>query len=179
MYEQQRSVFVNNQPDAQFFFMYVHFCSLHVSGSHVPIISSKPAHQMVIYTEWHITDVVLIQLKVDSHMACRAHAVPLPCRVANGLECVFPIWFTVRPCLIHTCHAAPMPRSDHAVLLKATAQHGRRETACGLPARLRLLPATTRSSTKIVIRSIPNLLTTIHTYDSKEWYQHTTKKTIC
>jgi len=73
-----------------------------------------------------------------------------------------------------------MPRSDHAVLLKATAQHGRPETACELPARVRLLPATTRSSTKIVIRSITIiLLTTIHTYDSKEWYQHTTKKTIC
>jgi len=28
---------VNNQPDAQFF-MYVYFRSLHVSGSHVPII---------------------------------------------------------------------------------------------------------------------------------------------
>ena len=69
------------------------------------------------------------------------------------------------------CHAyaAPMPFSDHAVLLKATAQHGRRETACGLPARVRLLPATTRSSTKIVTRSIPDLLTTIHTYDYKEW----------
>ena len=69
------------------------------------------------------------------------------------------------------CHAhvAPVPFSDHAVLLKATAQHGRRETACGLPVRVRLLPATTRSSAKIVIRSIPILLTTIHTYDSKEW----------
>jgi hypothetical protein len=31
-------IFVNNQLDAQFFFMYVYFCSLHVSGSHVPII---------------------------------------------------------------------------------------------------------------------------------------------
>ena len=30
-------VFVNNQLDAQFFFMYVYFYSLHVSGSHVPI----------------------------------------------------------------------------------------------------------------------------------------------
>ena len=29
---------VNNQLDAQFFFAYVYFCSLHVSGSHVPII---------------------------------------------------------------------------------------------------------------------------------------------
>ena len=91
----------------------------------------------------------------------------------------FPFFYTVRPCLIRTCHATPMPCSDHAVLLKATAQHGRRETACGLPARLRLLPVTTRSSTKIAIRSIPNVLTTIHTYDCTEWYQHTTKKTIC
>ena len=60
----------------------------------------------------------------------------------------------VRPCLIHTCHAAPLPCSDHAVLLKATAQHGRQETACLLPARFRLLPATKRSSTKVVTRSI-------------------------
>ena len=29
--------------------------------------------------------------KADSHIACRAHAVPLPCRAAKGLECVFPI----------------------------------------------------------------------------------------
>ena len=32
--------------------------------------------------------------KADSHIPCRAHAVPLPCRAAKGLECVFPIWFT-------------------------------------------------------------------------------------
>jgi hypothetical protein len=82
------------------------------------------------------------------------HAVALPCRAAKGLECVSHLIYTVRPCLIHTCHAAPMPCSDHAVLLKASAQDGRRETACGRPARVRLLPATTRSSTK-VIRSIP------------------------
>jgi hypothetical protein len=48
-----------------------------------------------------------------------------------------------------------MPCSDHAVLLKATAQHVRRETACGLLARFRLLPAKTQSSTKVVISSIP------------------------
>jgi hypothetical protein len=49
--------------------------------------------------------------------------------------CLSHLIYTVRPCLIHTCHAAPMPCSDHAVLLKVTAQHGRRETAmlcCGL-----------------------------------------------
>jgi hypothetical protein len=62
--------------------------------------------------------------------------------------------YTARPRLIHTCHAAPMPCFDHSVLLKATAQRGRREMACGPPARYRLLPATTRSSTK-VISSIP------------------------
>jgi hypothetical protein len=28
--------------------------------------------------------------KVDSHIACRAHAVPMPCRAAKGLECVIP-----------------------------------------------------------------------------------------
>jgi hypothetical protein len=31
-------IFVNNQIDAQFFFMYVYFYFLHVSGSYVPII---------------------------------------------------------------------------------------------------------------------------------------------
>ena len=30
-------------------------------------------------------------LKADSHIACRAHAVPLSCRAAKGLEYVFPI----------------------------------------------------------------------------------------
>jgi hypothetical protein len=69
--------------------------------------------------------------------------------------CLSHLIYTVRPCLIHTCHAMPMRRSDHAVLLKATAQHVRRETVCGLPARFRLLPATMRSSTKVVIRHIP------------------------
>ena len=37
-------------------------------------------------------------LKADSHIACRSHAVPLPCGA-----------------LIHTSHAAPLPCSDSAV----------------------------------------------------------------
>jgi len=85
--------------------------------------------------------------------------------------CLSHLIYTVRPYLIHICHAATMPSSGYAVILKDTAQHGRRETACVLPSRVRLLPATTRSSTKIVIRSIPMLLTTIHTYDCKERQQ--------
>ena len=31
---------------------------------------------------------------------------------------------TVRPCLIHTCHAAPMPCSDHAVLCCGLEKNG-------------------------------------------------------
>ena len=48
---------------------------------------------------------------------CRAHAIPLPCRAAKSLECVFPIWFTQRGCVWFTfvmpcqcpCHAPTMP----------------------------------------------------------------------
>ena len=69
--------------------------------------------------------------------------------------CLSHLIYTVQLCLIHICHAMSMLCSDHAVLLKATSQHFRRETACGLPSRFRLLPATTRSSTKVVIRRIP------------------------
>jgi len=64
----------------------------------------------------------------------------MPCRYGFRM-CLSHLIYTVRPCLIHTSHVTPKPCSDHAVLLKATAQHGRRETACGLPVRFRLLPA--------------------------------------
>ena len=69
-------------------------------------------------------------LKVDSHIAFRAHAVPLRVKI-----CLSHLIYTVRSCLIHTCHAAPMPCCHNAVLLKATALHGRLSTAvqcCGL-----------------------------------------------
>jgi hypothetical protein len=42
---------------------------------------------------------IYLFIKANSHMPCRAHAVPLPCRAA----------------LIHTCHAAPLPFSNSAV----------------------------------------------------------------
>ena len=77
--------------------------------------------------------------------------MPCPCRAAKGLECVFPIWFTQ---CCHVWFTLAMPCSDHAIL-EATAQHVCRETACGLPACVRLLPSTTQSSIEVVIRSIP------------------------
>jgi len=46
------------------------------------------------------------------------------------------------------CRAHAIP--DHAVLLKTTAEHGRRETSCGLTASVRLLPAITRNSAKLL-----------------------------
>jgi hypothetical protein len=54
------------------------------------------------------------KVKVDSHMTCRAHAVPLPCRAAKGLECVFPIWFTLCGRVWFTL---AMPRPCHALIM--------------------------------------------------------------
>ena len=91
---------------------------------------------------------------ITHNMPRPCHSPAMPCRQGFRI-CLSHLIYTVRPCLIHTCHVMPMLCSDHAVLLKATTHHVRRETACGLPARFRLLPATKRSSTKVVIRRIP------------------------
>jgi len=64
-------------------------------------------------------------LKADSHIACRAHAVPLSCRAAKSLECGFPIWFTqcgrVWFTLAMPRHALTMPffsRSRHSTAVE-------------------------------------------------------------
>jgi hypothetical protein len=45
-----------------------------------------------------------VPLKADKHIACCAHAVPLPCRAAKGR-------FThIMPC---TCHAVPLKADPH------------------------------------------------------------------
>jgi hypothetical protein len=105
-------------------------------------------------------------LKPSLNVPCR----PLLCRAAKRLDCVFPIWFTQcgRVWFTHVmpwqCHTTTMPFWKR--LLKATAQRGmgmvwhmwisigRPKTEFGRPARIRLLPATTRNYTKF-IRSIP------------------------
>ena len=57
---------------------------------------------------------IMRSVKADSHIACRVHAVPLPCRAAKVLQCVFPIWFTqcfrVWFTLAVPCHAHAMLR---------------------------------------------------------------------
>jgi hypothetical protein len=58
------------------------------------------------------------------------HVVPQPSSVARGFDFLYQLIYTVRPCLIHTCHAAPVPCYDHAVLKvtsqgHSTARHGR------------------------------------------------------
>jgi hypothetical protein len=52
---------------------------------------------------------------------CCAHAVPLPCRAKNGLDCVFPIWFTQCG---RVWFAPAMPRPYHAVLKVTSQDHG-------------------------------------------------------
>jgi hypothetical protein len=66
-------------------------------------------------------------LKADSHIACRAYAVPLPCHATNRLECVFPIWFTqcgrvwFKLAMPRPCHALTMPffsRPQHSTAVE-------------------------------------------------------------
>jgi hypothetical protein len=45
---------------------------------------------------------------------CCSPAVPLPCRSAKALGCVFPIWFTQCGYVWFT-HVMPFPRRSHAV----------------------------------------------------------------
>jgi hypothetical protein len=108
-------------------------------------------------------------LKADSHIACRAHAIPLPCRAAKDLECVFPIWFTQYGRVWFTlamprpCHALPMSffsRPRHSTVVESRPvgyfpAFGFSRLPCGVPRRLlseayqsssqRSIPATVKS----------------------------------
>ena len=64
--------------------------------------------------------------------------------------CLSHLIYTVRPCLNSHLPCRAHAITDHAILLKATAQHGRREGTCGLTARVRLLPAIARSTTELL-----------------------------
>jgi hypothetical protein len=108
-------------------------------------------------------------VKADPHIACRIHAVPLPCHAAKGLERVFTIWFTQCGCVWFTlamprsCHALTMPffsRPRHSTAVKRwpvgyLPTFGFFWLTCGVPQRLlseayqsssqRSIPATVKS----------------------------------
>ena len=66
------------------------------------------------------------KFKADSHIACRAHAIHLPCRAAKGLECVYPIWFTQCSRVSHmSCHAHAMLRPCRSSQSHGTARPSR------------------------------------------------------
>jgi hypothetical protein len=126
-------------------------------------------------------------LKADSHIACRVHAVPLPCRAAKGLECVFPIWFTQRGCVWFTlamprpCPAPTMPffsRPRHIAAVE-------RPPVGDLPAIgfFRLQRGVTRKLLSVAYRCQMQVASlkpnNICRGRRKEWEQHTTKKTLC
>ena len=87
------------------------------------------------FAQFHVLNTLLL-----GHFKRRfTHSMPRPCRSPampcrqEFRMCLFHLLYTVRPCLIYTWDAAPMPCSDHAVLLKATAQRGRLSTAALWP----------------------------------------------
>ena len=70
---------------------------------------------------------------------CQAHAVPMPCRAAKCLECVFPIWFTqcgrvwFTLVMSRSCHAPTMSffsRPPHSTAWPS--RDGRAVLCCGL-----------------------------------------------
>jgi len=64
-----------------------------------------------------------LTIKADSHIACRAHAVLLPCRAAKSLECVLPLWFTqCGP--VWLTPAIPCPCLAHAMLWPCRSSQG-------------------------------------------------------
>jgi hypothetical protein len=58
---------------------------------------------------------------------CRAHAIPLPCRAAKGLECVFPICFTLCGRVWFTL---AMPHPCRSTQGHGTVQPSRRPLGC-------------------------------------------------
>ena len=47
------------------------------------MVSSREEYEIVLTSNYKMT------IKADSHIAFCARAIPLPCQVAEGLECVF------------------------------------------------------------------------------------------
>jgi hypothetical protein len=117
------------------------------------------SHKLCVYASALVfkvlySSLIMVQIGTETckgrfTYACRAHAVSchaVPLRVWNvSFQC------DLHSAALSDSHLPCRPHAipDHALLLKATTKHGSRETACELLARVRLLPVTTRSSTKL------------------------------
>jgi hypothetical protein len=55
------------------------------------LFSAVQQSSRLVYNGFSETNKPNCSVKADSHIACRAHAISLPCRAAKGLGCVFPI----------------------------------------------------------------------------------------
>jgi hypothetical protein len=86
-------------------------------GFFTTLSNNKSFEKKIRDHERHTLCVALGSFKADSHIACRAHAVPLPCRAARFRMSLSHLIYTARPCLIHTCHAIPMPRPCRALTM--------------------------------------------------------------
>ena len=87
-------------------------------------IDKKDMAFPVLYELERLTNTMRsLTLKADSHIACLAHAVPLLCRAAKGLECVFPIWFKQCGHVWFTL-AMPCPCCAHAMLWPRCSSQG-------------------------------------------------------
>jgi hypothetical protein len=101
---------------------------------------------------------------------CRVYAVPLPCRTAKGLECVFSIWFTqcgrfwFTLAMPRPCHALTMPffsRPRHSTAVE--------RRPVGYPPAFGFFRLPRGVPRRLLSEALAFLLTTIHTCDGKEW----------
>jgi hypothetical protein len=67
-------------------------------------------------------------LKANLHILCRSHwrqcLFPVMLCQKLFILCLSHLIYIVRPCLIHTFHAAPIPHPCHAVLKATSQEHG-------------------------------------------------------
>ena len=131
------------------YLLYLNWAGTDRKGGNVRDYGSDVAVSWSLFSGWrHIPE--------DLMLIHTYSAVPLPCRGAKDLDCVFPIWLTQRDrVLIHTCHAVLRTcrfatSQGHGTSRHVWTDNGRLSTACGPPAQLRFLPANTRSYTQVV-----------------------------
>jgi hypothetical protein len=82
-------------------------------------------HVLCLWFTCRSVDPPFVLVESNSHIPSRSHVapIPFPCH-AVPLFCLSHLIHAVRPRLIHTCHAAPVPCHDHAVLKATSLGHG-------------------------------------------------------